>query len=419
MSEVGTDRTGERRARALLLFAAGGAPGPLRALVDTCGSATAALTLLDAGIAPWGPDARRGPDLTRLSARLRDAATRAALERQATGDDEAGALSMPGDPHYPALLAALADAPVLLLGRGAFEHPEPALAIVGTREPDAYGAAWATQLARAAVQAGFQVVSGGARGVDTLVHTAALEAGGRTVVVLGSGLDRPYPAQNEALFADVVRRGGLLLTEYGPALGPQARHFPERNRIVAGLGLATLVVQAPEKSGALITAARAAAAGRVVLAVPADIGYTLSAGTNVLLCGGAWPVLGVEHLAMCLASVRAAGTTGEAPRCPPGRVGETLGPRPADAGPAPSAGCTGTARARPPSAVPAGPPPPPADDAERRILESLGAGPADADTLVERSGLGPAEVGRALVRLELHDRIRPRRDGRYETTEYR
>jgi DNA processing protein len=196
------------------------------------------------------------------------------------------------DAGFPHLLAAIHDPPARLHLRGSADVGflrEPAIAIVGSRACSAYGRAVARSLARELAAAGIVVVSGMARGIDGEAHRGALEAGGRTVAVLGCGIDRDYPAAHAELARRICERG-LVVSEYEPGVEPAPWRFPARNRIIAGLCRATVVVEARERSGALITADFALEEGRDVLAVPGEITSSLSAGTNALLKLGAAPV---------------------------------------------------------------------------------------------------------------------------------
>ena len=166
---------------------------------------------------------------------------------------------------------------------------EPAVAIVGARACSAYGRSVTRSLARELTAAGLVVVSGMARGIDGEAHRGALEGGGRTVAVLGCGIDRDYPAAHAEL-ARRIGENGLVVSEYEPGVEPAPWRFPARNRIIAGMCSATVVVEARERSGALITADFALEEGRDVLAVPGEITSALSAGTNALLKLGATPV---------------------------------------------------------------------------------------------------------------------------------
>ncbi len=192
--------------------------------------------------------------------------------------------------HYPVLLAEIPDAPALLFVRGTTKALKNyCVALVGTRKFSDYGKAVATKIGRDLARAGVTVVSGLARGVDGLAHEAALDVEGQTVAVIGSGLDKPslYPREHWRLAEAMVERGGCVLSEYPPGVGPERHHFPERNRIIAGVSLAVLVVEAPEKSGALITAYQALEYNREVMAVPGRIFDANAQGTNILLSKGA------------------------------------------------------------------------------------------------------------------------------------
>jgi DNA processing protein len=190
----------------------------------------------------------------------------------------------------PRLLRSIHDPPAGLFTRG---DPSllgrDAVAIVGARACSSYGAQVARMLGRELAAAGLVVVSGLARGIDGEAHRGALEAGGPTVAVLGCGIDRDYPASHRELAARIAA-SGLVVSEYAPGVEPAPWRFPARNRIVAGLSRATVVVEARERSGALITADLALEEGRDVLAVPGEITASLSAGTNALLKLGAAPL---------------------------------------------------------------------------------------------------------------------------------
>jgi DNA processing protein len=196
------------------------------------------------------------------------------------------------DASFPPRLASISDPPPGLFLRGAAAPEllaEPSVAIVGARSCSDYGAHVARSLARELASAGVVVVSGLARGVDGWAHRGALDAEGTTVAVLGCGIDRDYPRAHTELARQVTTRG-LVVSEYPPGVAPAPWRFPARNRIVAGLCAATVVVEARERSGALITADLALEEGRDVLAIPGEITSSLSAGTNALLRLGAAPV---------------------------------------------------------------------------------------------------------------------------------
>ena len=261
-------------------------------------------------------------------------------------------------PEFPPLLRAIHDPPAGLFLRGAGE-PEllarPAVGVVGARASSGYGASVARSLAREFAAAGLVVVSGLARGIDAEAHRGALEAEGTTVAVLGCGIDRDYPAAHAEL-ARRVADAGLIVSEYAPGVEPAPWRFPARNRIVAGLCAATVVVEARERSGALITADLALEEGREVFAVPGEITSSLSAGTNALLKLGAAPLTGAADV---LASYGIEPEPEEGERSP--------------------------------------------------LLDLL---PASADELVRETGLGVDEIARALVELEIEGRVLMR-DGVY------
>lgn len=193
----------------------------------------------------------------------------------------------PGEPGWPPGLARAAPPPARLRLRGDLGAPPRRVALVGARAADAYGLDMARRLARGLARAGLSVVSGGALGVDAAAHEGALEAGGHTVAVLGCGVDVVAPPSHRELFARILAGGGALLSEHrdGEAAAPWT--FPRRNRLVAALSDAVVVVRAGARSGALITAARARACGVPVLAVPGDADQELSAGPLALLRAGA------------------------------------------------------------------------------------------------------------------------------------
>jgi DNA processing protein len=259
------------------------------------------------------------------------------------------------DTRFPPLLAAIFDPPAALYLRG---HGDPtvlsrrAVAVVGARSCSSYGAQVARMLGRELAAVGLVVVSGLARGVDGEAHRGALESGGSTVGVLGCGIDRDYPAANAAL-SRRMEEESLVVSEYEPGVEPAPWRFPARNRIIAGLCEAVVVVEAREKSGSLITADFALDEGREVFAVPGEITSALSAGSNALLRLGATPLTSVDD------------------------VLESLGV------------------AREPAAVPE------VSDAARRVLDLVRDGAAGADELTSRASLDAGAVSVALTELEL------------------
>jgi DNA processing protein len=258
------------------------------------------------------------------------------------------------DPRYPPLLRQLHDPPERLYIRGERVDvlAEPAVAVVGARSCSGYGAHVARSLARELAAAGVVVVSGLARGIDGEAHRGALDGGGATVAVLGCGIDRDYPRRHAEL-ARRIAETGLVVSEYPPGVEPAPWRFPARNRIIAGFGLATVVVEARERSGALITADFALELGRDVFAVPGEITSRRAAGTNNLLRQGAAPLVTTGDL---LAAIGI--------EVPPERR-------------------------------------PRLSAAAARVLERLDEGASGADELIRASGLSSAEVAAALVELEL------------------
>ena len=191
------------------------------------------------------------------------------------------------DEDYPARLKEISDPPVLLYVLGALsDAQEIMLAVVGTRTPSTYGRVVTENLCAELAERGITIVSGLARGIDTIAHRTALKAGGRTIAVLGSGVDVVYPPENRAL-ARKIREGGALISEFPLGTQPEAPNFPRRNRIIGGMTVGTLVVEAGERSGALITAQLALEQNRDVFAVPGNITSEKSRGTNRLIKQGA------------------------------------------------------------------------------------------------------------------------------------
>jgi len=198
------------------------------------------------------------------------------------------------EPAFPAPLASVADPPLGLFHRGPLPR-QPAVAVVGARRATTYGREVAEYLGRELGAAGVWVVSGMARGVDAAAHRGAIAGGGSTAAVWGSGPDRVYPPEHDGL-AEEIAASGCLISEYPPGTAPLARHFPERNRVIAGLAQVLVVVEAGERSGSLITARLALEEGREVMAVPGSVFSRLSAGPNGLLRAGAAPVVSASDV---------------------------------------------------------------------------------------------------------------------------
>ena len=267
------------------------------------------------------------------------------------------------DARYPAQLAEIYDPPPVLYVHGQLDEPGvPAVAIVGTRGASSYGKMAAERLSTDLAATGVTIVSGLALGVDTAAHRGAIDGGGRTVAVLASGLDRIYPSQNVQLAAQIAEHGALV-TEFPLGIKPDAMNFPRRNRIISGLTWGTLVVEAGERSGALITAAFANEQGREVLAVPGSIFSPKSKGTNALIRDGATPVASAEDVLNELQ---------------PGRVPRQLSV--ADIVPL--------------------------DDTERSVLDALSGEPLHIDEVVREVSLPISLVSSALAMLELKGAVR-------------
>jgi len=198
--------------------------------------------------------------------------------------------------NYPKRLREIPDSPVLLYTAGEIrEADEQSIAVVGTRSSSTYGHQVARDLTRELVRNGFTIISGLARGIDTEAHRTALESGGRTIAVLGSGIDTIYPQENTTLAREIARRG-CVCTEFKLGTPPDAPNFPERNRIISGLSLGTVVVEAGNKSGAILTALLALEQNREVFAVPGPIDSKRSVGTNRLIKHGAKLVQTVDDI---------------------------------------------------------------------------------------------------------------------------
>ncbi len=200
------------------------------------------------------------------------------------------------DDDYPPLLKTLADAPPVLYIRGTLRPADQrALGIVGTRKATTYGRDAAADMARQLARHNVTVVSGLAHGIDAAAHRGALDSGGRTLAVIGCGVDVTYPSDHRALAGQVMEQGALV-SEFPMGAPPESRNFPRRNRLISGLSLGVLVVEAPDRSGALITAETAVEQGRDVFAVPGSIYNAMSAGTNRLIQDGAKLVMTVNDI---------------------------------------------------------------------------------------------------------------------------
>ena len=200
------------------------------------------------------------------------------------------------DDRYPNNLKQIYDPPIALYYKGKFQINDFTIAIVGSRRTTNYGAHSAKTLSYQLALRGIQIVSGLARGIDRIAHEGCLDASGKTIAVLGCGLDSIYPPENKGLFEKIIKSEGLILSEYPPGMPPLQHNFPARNRIISGISSGVLVVEAARRSGSLITVSYALEQGREVFAVPGNIDSAYSNGTNHLIKDGAKMVINVEDI---------------------------------------------------------------------------------------------------------------------------
>jgi len=276
------------------------------------------------------------------------------------------------DAEYPPLLRTVLDSPPLLYVRGTLtERDHAALAVVGTRRATAYGKTITEEVVGPLARAGFTIVSGLAHGIDSVAHRTALNVGGRTIAALPCGIDKIYPPEHRQL-ADDIAANGALISELAPGEPAERMHFPPRNRIISGLCLGTLVVEAPERSGALSTADLALEQGREVFAVPGNALSPASMGTNMLLRAGATMVTSAEDVLTALGI-----TLPPERRAAPGERKPT---------------------SKPPASKPI---PQGANDVEAQILQLLAVEPQHIDILARRVELPIQQVSSTLTILEL------------------
>lgn len=354
----------------LRLLHSGAAASALRRLLDSHGDAAAAVA---AGRRDW---ASHGVDATACAGVLRPDA--AALARSLRWlEAPAHQLLGWGDPAYPPLLRRIAAPPAMLFVAGDADLLwRPAVAIVGSRAATAGGRANAGQFAAALARSGLCITSGLAAGIDAAAHQAALDVGGATVAVLGTGPDVAYPARHRPLMGRIAEAGAVV-SEHPPGTQPLRTHFPSRNRILVGLSLGAVVVEAAIRSGALITARLAADAGREVFALPGSIHNPMARGCHRLLREGAQlvesPVEVLDALAPLVVDLARA-------------LRGQLEPLPGDSpGPAPT--------------------PSEADSDYNRLWQAIGHDPTGMDDLVLRTGLTAATLSSMLLALELDGRI--------------
>ncbi len=332
-------------------------PRAAHAVLDRFGSP------LDA-LAAHPDDLGSVPELTSDQLRRLRAAAKAPVDDLLELADRRGVSLITRDsPVYPVPLRDVADRPPVLFVRGRLDERDRfAVAMVGTRRPSPYGRAIAARFSRELSDLGLTVVSGGALGIDSVVHRTVVANGGRTIVVLGCGCNIRYPSDNQALFDQIVAEGrGAILSEFPLNATPEAWRFPMRNRVISGLSLGVVVVEAGEQSGALITAGYAADQGRDVMAVPGNIDNSCSAGANGLIRDGATLV-----------------TSGR-------QVAETVG----------------VLVLRSPEPPPTKAPLPDLSESQRKILQHLDLTPRHLDAIAHETGLDQSHVSAQLTLLEL------------------
>jgi len=357
--------THDERHALLHLLAIGGELEPRRRLLERAGSARAAC---EAGPQVWR-DA--GLDRAQCQALRAPYSPSDALSRWCDESPEHHVLGW-HEADYPALLREMPGPPLALFVIGDPARLwHPAIAIVGSRMPSAGGRGNAGAFAAAMVRSGLAVTSGLAAGIDGAAHRAALDAGGLTIAVLGTGIDTPYPRQHTALYHDIAR-SGVVVSEYPPGTPVRRGQFPARNRMIAGLALGTLVVEAAQRSGALITARLAVEAGREVFAIPGSIHNPMAKGCHRLIRQGAALVETPAELGEALAPLAA-------------RLGQSIQQR--------------LQAARAPAT------PAPEHPETRRIWHALGHDPVDMEQLAGRTGLPASVLTSRLLALELEGRI--------------
>ena len=362
----------EAFARIRLLRSAHIGPATYHQLIARLGSAKAALAAL--------------PDLAGKGGGRYSPAPEAKISAEISAVKKAGARYIFHDtPDYPPMLAGLEGAPPILIARGRVELARAApVALVGARNASAGASRLAREFARELAARGHAVVSGLARGIDTAAHKGALDAAGSggTIAVIACGIDIAYPPENADLQAEILR-SGLLLTELPPGTEPNPRQFPARNRVIAGLSLGTLVVEAALGSGSLITARLAADYGREVMAVPGSPLDPRSRGCNALIRDGAILVQDVGDVIELITGFTGAERLLAAPAA---QRGPARQPAPKPQQPAPS-------------------PPLPSEDAASVVAGLLSHAPVGVDELVRQSGAAASDVQMALIELELAGRL--------------
>ena len=296
------------------------------------------------------------------------------------------ALVLREDAQYPPLLRQIAHPPHLLYVYGETDLTDRfPVAVVGTRRASAYGLTHTREIAAELAQTGVCVVSGLALGIDAAAHTGALDGGGRTVAVLGSALDKPYPQENEPLMRRILESGGSVVSEYAPGTRPSRYSFLQRNRIIAGMCLGTLVTEGPRRSGALNTATRTLESGREVFALPGNVDSPGAQLPNMLISEGARLVTGAADILSALVIE---------PKDAPKAAQAAVAPMEAPAEKKPH--------------IPGG-----LDETQRAICAALLAGEADFDALCAVSGLESDELGALLIEMEMDGLVTPLAGTRY------
>ena len=296
------------------------------------------------------------------------------------------ALVLREDAQYPPLLRQSAHPPHLLYVYGETDLTDRfPVAVVGTRRASAYGLTHTREIAAELAQTGVCVVSGLALGIDAAAHTGALDGGGRTVAVLGSALDKPYPQENEPLMRRILASGGSVVSEYAPGTPPSRYSFLQRNRIIAGMCLGTLVTEGPRRSGALNTATRTLENGREVFALPGNVDSPGAQLPNMLISEGARLVTGAADILSALVIE---------PKNEPKAAQAAVAPMEAPAEKKPH--------------IPGG-----LDETQRAICAALLAGEADFDALCAVSGLESDELGALLIEMEMDGLVTPLAGTRY------
>ncbi len=296
------------------------------------------------------------------------------------------ALVLREDAQYPPLLRQIAHPPHLLYVYGETDLTDRfPVAVVGTRRASAYGLTHTREIAAELAQTGVCVVSGLALGIDAAAHTGALDGGGRTVAVLGSALDKPYPQENEPLMRRILESGGSVVSEYAPGTPPSRYSFLQRNRIIAGMCLGTLVTEGPRRSGALNTATRTLESGREVFALPGNVDSPGAQLPNMLISEGARLVTGAADILSALVIE---------PKDEPKAAQAAVAPMEAPAEKKPH--------------IPGG-----LDETQRAICAALLAGEADFDALCAVSGLESDELGALLIEMEMDGLVTPLAGTRY------